>query len=220
MQYLAARDAGNADAERVSYIASNDAYLDKRVEATEFIREANQNPSFNDVNYVFPTFVLNNMPIGLVGLIIAAILAAAMSSVAAELNSLATASTMDFYKRHFRREGDDADLVRFGRVATLIWGIFACIVATFATNLGSPIEVVNTFGSFFYGSLLGVFVLAFAIPSARPAGAFYGLLFGIVSVWIASAFTDIAFLWFNVVGCLVTVAAGLLISRLTMRTTT
>jgi Na+/proline symporter len=137
-----------------------------------------------------------------------------MSSVAAELNSLATASTMDFYKRHFKPDGSSSELVAFGRAATLIWGVFACIVATFATNLGSLIEVVNTFGSFFYGSLLGVFVLAFAIPASKPVGAFYGLLFGIVSVWIASAYTEIAFLWFNVVGCLVTVAAGYVISVL------
>ena len=103
-------------------------------------------------------------------------------------------------------------MVLFGRLATLGWGIFACIVATFATNLGSLIEVVNTFGSFFYGSMLGVFVLAFAVPGAASRGAFYGLLFGIVSVWLASVFTDIAFLWFNVVGCLVTVASGVVIS--------
>ncbi|MEM9209553.1 MAG: sodium:solute symporter, partial [Pseudomonadota bacterium] len=214
MGYLNARASGDAGPERSAYSAAVDAYFGKRTEATEFIRITNANPTFNDVNYVFPSFVLNSLPIGLVGLIIAAILAAAMSSVAAELNALATASTMDFYKRHFRKTGDDAGLVRFGRIATLVWGIFACVVATFATNLGSLIEVVNTFGSFFYGSLLGVFTLAFAFPGAKPAGAFYGLLFGIVAVWIASAFTDVAFLWFNVVGCLVTVAAGLLISRL------
>lgn len=214
LQYLASRNDGDGDVERSVYLAANEAYAGKRADATAFIRETNDNPSFNDVNYVFPVFVLDNMPIGAVGLIIAAILAAAMSSVAAELNSLATASTMDFYKRHFRPDGDDKGLVAFGRFATLIWGIFACIVATFATSLGSLIEVVNTFGSFFYGSLLGVFVLAFAVPGARPAGAFYGLLFGIVSVWIASAYSDIAFLWFNVVGCLVTVAAGFLISHL------
>jgi SSS family transporter len=219
LNYIAARNAGNAAMDRDAFLAASDAYAGKRAEATEFVRTMNNNPSFNDVNYVFPVFVLDNMPIGVVGLIIAAILAAAMSSVAAELNSLATASTMDFYKRHFRRDGDEAGLVTFGRYATLVWGIFACIVATFATNLGSLIEVVNTFGSFFYGSLLGVFVLAFAVKGARPAGAFYGLLFGIVSVWIASAYTDIAFLWFNVVGCLVTVAAGTLISRVTARTT-
>ena len=91
--------------------------------------------------------------------------------------------------------------------------MFACIVATFATNLGSLIEVVNTFGSFFYGSLLGVFVLAFALPGARAVGAFWGLIVGIVAVWLASSFTDVAFLWFNVVGAVFTITAGLLISR-------
>ena len=197
---------------RAGYIAANEAYQDKRREATEFVRQTNGDSSFSDVNYVFPVFVIENMPRGLVGLIVAAILAAAMSSVAAELNALATASTMDFYRRHINVNSSEKQMLRFGRLSTLAWGLFACIVATFATNLGSLIEVVNTFGSFFYGSLLGVFVLAFAVPRAKSAGAFYGLLFGIVSVWIASSTTDIAFLWFNVVGCLVTVAAGYLIS--------
>ena len=197
---------------RAGYIAANEAYQDKRREATEFVRQTNGDSSFSDVNYVFPVFVIENMPRGLVGLIVAAILAAAMSSVAAELNALATASTMDFYRRHINVNSSEKQMLRFGRLSTLVWGVFACIVATFATNLGSLIEVVNTFGSFFYGSLLGVFVLAFAVPRAKSAGAFYGLLFGIGSVWIASSTTDIAFLWFNVVGCLVTVAAGYLIS--------
>lgn len=212
MRFVEARGTKEDPAARAGYIASNSAYLEKRSEAADFIRATNKDDSFNDINYIFPVFVIQNMPIGVIGLIIAAILAAAMSSVAAELNSLATASTMDFYKRHFNRDGTEKELVTFGRFATLIWGIFACIVATFATNLGSLIEVVNTFGSFFYGSLLGVFVLAFAVPRARSAGAFYGLLFGIVSVWVASSYSDIAFLWFNVVGCLVTVAAGYTIS--------
>lgn len=212
IRFIEARGTTEDPAARADYIASNSAYLEKRSEAAEFVKETNEDDSFNDVNYVFPVFVIQNMPVGVIGLIIAAILAAAMSSVAAELNSLATASTMDFYKRHFNRDGTEKELVAFGRFATLIWGVFACIVATFATNLGSLIEVVNTFGSFFYGSLLGVFVLAFAVPRARSVGAFYGLLFGIVSVWIASNYSDIAFLWFNVVGCLVTVAAGYTIS--------
>lgn len=212
MKFIQARGTSEDAVARENYIAANSAYVDKRNEATEFVRQTNDDSSFNDVNYVFPVFVIQNMPVGVIGLIIAAILAAAMSSVAAELNSLATASTMDFYKRHFKRDSTENELLAFGRFATLVWGVFACVVATFATNLGSLIEVVNTFGSFFYGSLLGVFVLAFAIPGARAAGAFYGLLFGIVSVWIASSYSDIAFLWFNVVGCLVTIAAGYTIS--------
>ena len=201
------------DQTRQRYVEANAAVEAYRQDALHLVREVNGDDEFNDVNYVFPEFVLSNMPIGLVGLIIAAIMAAAMSSVAAELNSLATASTMDFYKRHFRPAGSERQLVRFGRAATLAWGLFACVVATYATNLGSLIEVVNTFGSFFYGSLLGVFVLAFAVPRARSTGAFFGLLFGISSVWIASEFTEIAFLWFNVVGCLVTIGSGVVISR-------
>lgn len=217
LEFVQLRGSADDASARQAYVIAAEAHQQHHAVATEFVRDANDNANFTDVNYVFPTFVINNMPIGVVGLIIAAILAAAMSSVAAELNSLSTASTMDFYKRHFRPDGGEKQLVLFGRFATAIWGVFACIVATFATNLGSLIEVVNMFGSFFYGSLLGVFVLAFAVPRTAPAGAFYGLLFGIVSVWIASSFSDIAFLWFNVVGCLVTVAAGYLISLMSSR---
>ncbi len=201
---------------KAAYMAAHKKLGDKKKEAIDLIKKEGDDKSFSDVNYVFPLFVLQNMPMGVIGLIIAAIFAAAMSSIAAELNALATASTIDFYKRHFKPEGTDRELVRFGRAATLFWGIFACIVAIYATNLGSLIEVVNKFGSFFYGSLLGVFILAIVVKRARARGAFFGLLFGITSVWIASQFTDIEFLWFNVVGCLVTVMAGYLIS-LTVR---
>ena len=212
LNFIEARNTDLEATTRASYVDANAEFSASRREATEFVRQTNDDASFNDVNYVFPTFVLQNMPLGAVGLIVAAILAAAMSSVAAELNSLATISTMDLYRQHINPDSTEKELLRFGRVATLLWGLFACVVATFVTNLGSLIEVVNTFGSFFYGSLLGVFVLAFVVTSAKSAGAFYGLLFGMVSVWIVSYFTDIAFLWFNVVGCLVTVAAGYLIS--------
>jgi Na+/proline symporter len=152
------------------------------------------------------------MPIGIIGLLIAAIFAAAMSSISSELNALATATTIDFYRRLFRPEGTDPHLILVGRLATFGWGLFACVVAIFATNLGSLIEVVNRFGSFFYGSLLGVFVLAFAVRRANARGAFAGLLFGISSVWVASLYTNIEFLWFNVIGCVVTVIAGYLVS--------
>jgi len=196
---------------RQGYIDADKRFNESRKEAVTFVRQTS-NPTFNDVNYVFPTFVLENMPIGVIGLLIAAIFAAAMSSISAELNSLATATTIDFYRRLYKPEATDSHYVIVGRATTFIWGIFACIVALFATNLGSLIEVVNKFGSFFYGSLLGVFVLAFVVKRARARGAFFGLLFGIASVWIASLFTDIEFLWFNVIGCAVTVVAGYLIS--------
>ncbi|MGH9949415.1 MAG: sodium:solute symporter family transporter, partial [Pyrinomonadaceae bacterium] len=215
------------------YIDSDKALNAKRGEAVAFVK-ANNSAGFNDVNYVFPSFILAYMPIGVLGLLIAAIFAAAMSSIAAELNALATATTIDFYRRLFVPDGTDRQYVLVGRVATFIWGIFACIVAIFATNLGSLIEVVNKFGSYFYGSLLGVFVLAFVVPRARSRGAFFGLLFGIASIAFISNYAFVAesidgifganvltryseyfkieFLWFNVIGCFVTVLAGYLIS--------
>lgn len=196
---------------RQNYVEADKKFNDSRKEAVKFIRESSD-ANFNDVNYVFPTFVLQNMPMGVIGLIIAAIFAAAMSSIAAELNALATATTIDFYRRLYQPAATDTHYVAVGRISTFVWGIFACIVAIFATNLGSLIEVVNKFGSFFYGSLLGVFVLAFVVKRANARGAFFGLLFGIASVWISSLYTNIEFLWFNVIGCLITVLFGYLIS--------
>jgi Na+(H+)/acetate symporter ActP len=197
---------------RAAYLAADNAVKDVRARGIALVKDANGNKNFNDVNYVFPTFIVRNMPMGVVGLIIAAIFAAAMSSISAELNALATASTIDFYRRHFRPDATDSEYVRFGRMATAVWGLFACIVALYATSLGSLIEVVNKFGSFFYGSLLGVFVLAVAVPRARSRGAFWGLILGVASVWLASFYTNIAFLWFNLIGCVVVVAVGYLLS--------
>lgn len=195
---------------RQAYADADKKYNAARNEAVAHIKTGN--PTFNDVNYAFPTFVLENMPMGVIGLLIAAIFAAAMSSISAELNALATATTIDFYRRLYAPDATDEKYVAVGRISTFIWGVFACIVAIFATNLGSLIEVVNKFGSFFYGSLLGVFVLAFIVRRARARGAFFGLLFGIASVWMVSNYTKIEFLWFNVIGCVVTVIAGYLIS--------
>jgi SSS family transporter len=201
-----------SEANRAAYLAADKQFKDSRKKGVDVLKEATGETKFNDVNYVFPTFVVKYMPAGVVGLIIAAIFAAAMSSISAELNALATATTIDFYRRHLKPDANDTETVRFGRIATGFWGLFACVVAIYATQLGSLIEVVNKFGSFFYGSLLGVFVLAFAVPRARARGAFWGLLVGVASVWFASLKTDIAFLWFNVLGCIVVVVVGYLLS--------
>ncbi|HMO82247.1 MAG TPA: sodium:solute symporter [Pyrinomonadaceae bacterium] len=190
--HLARSDAALAyaeiqdDASKEAFVAAHKRFNETRVEATELVKATTGNARFNDVNYVFPTFVVTYMPIGILGLIIAAIFAAAMSSISSELNALATATTIDFYRRHFRPDADAKHFVRFGRVATFCWGAFACVVATYATNLGSLIEVVNRFGSFFYGSLLGVFVLAIGVKRARGRGAFSGILIGLVSVFFTS----------------------------------
>ncbi len=165
-----------------------------------------------DVNYVIPSFVLHQLPLGMAGLFIAAVMAAAMNAIAAELNSLSTATVIDFYRRWIRAEGSDAHFLTVGKLATLFWGLFACVVAVFAVSLGSLIEVVNRFGSFFYGSILGVFLLAM-IPRAKAVGAFWGLIAGMTAVGLISfSAPEVAFLWLNVVGAVVVVAVGTLLS--------
>ncbi|MDO8793265.1 MAG: hypothetical protein Q7J25_01440 [Vicinamibacterales bacterium] len=204
-------DAAEQAAAEVFLQRESDA-KDIRNRAVGLIRQTTGDATFNDVNFVFPTFILKKMPVGLVGLLIAAIFAAAMSTIAAELSSLSTATVIDFYRRFVRPDGADAHLLMVSRVATVGWGIFAAGVAVYAAELGSLIEVVNRFGSFFYGSILGVFILAIGFKRASGHGAFVGLLAGMASVAWVAAFTKVAFLWHNVVGAVVVVAVGLLVS--------
>jgi SSS family transporter len=186
-----------------------------RTRAAQLVRNSDdRDRSFTDVNYIIPTFILTHLPIGLIGLLIVAIIMAATDTIAGELNSLSTATVMDFYKRWFRPQASDRHYLRVSRVATGLWGLFACGVAVWAAELGSLIEVVNRFGSFFYGSILGVFILAVAFPRATGHGAFIGLVAGMASVAYAASFTPLAFLWHNVIGAAAVVIVGLLVSVL------
>jgi Na+/proline symporter len=180
-----------------------------RAEAVALVKDITGDQTYTDVNYVFPTFILTHMPVGVVGLLIAAIFAAAMSTIAGELSALSTATVMDFYRRFFRPQASDRHFLLVSRAATMFWGIFASVIAVWAAELGSLIEVVNKFGSYFYGSILGVFILAAAFPRATANGAFVGLIAGMASVGAVSAFTRTAFLWLNVVGAVAVVIVGL-----------
>jgi Na+/proline symporter len=167
----------------------------------------------SDVNYIIPHFVLTELPIGLTGIFIAAVIAAAMSAVAGELASLSSTTVIDLYRRWMRPEADDAHYLKVSRAATGAWGVFACVVAVFAADLGSLIEVVNRFGSYFYGSILGVFLLAM-IPRTRGAGAFYGLIAGMAAVGAVNfGAPSVAFLWYNVIGAVTVVSVGVLFGR-------
>jgi uncharacterized sodium:solute symporter family permease YidK len=186
-----------------------------RGEAVALVKDVSDDPTYNDVNFVFPTWVVTHLPVGLVGLILAAIFAAAMSSISAELASLSTASVIDFYRRWIRPAADDRHLLRVSRVSTGFWGLFASIVAIFSVELGSLIEVVNRYGSFFYGSILGVFLLAIGWRRANGHGAFAGLLAGMAAVGYVEAFTEIEFLWLNIVGAVAVVIVGIVVSAVT-----
>ncbi len=200
--------------DRNAFVASEAKVNAVRSEALALVTKVTGEPS-RDVNYIIPRFVIDWLPLGLGGLFIAGVIAAAMSSIAAELNSLSTATVIDFYRRWVRPDGSEAHLLMVSKVSTGLWGLFACVVATFAANIGSLIEVVNRFGSFFYGSILGVFLLAM-IPRSRGAGAFVGLLAGMSTVAAVSiGLPEISFLWHNVIGAVTVVMVGLLWSVVT-----
>lgn len=213
-EVASARAAGDDQAvatARAALLAHEAAIGEVRAEALVLASEVTRLPT-RDVNYIIPRFVLDHLPLGLAGLFIAGVMAAAMSSISSELNSLSTASVIDFYRRWVRPEGSDRHLLRVSKITTGFWGLFACGVATYAANLGSLIEVVNRFGSFFYGSILGVFLLAM-IPFARARGAFAGLIAGMSAVAaVAFGAPQISFLWHNVIGASTVVVVGLLLS--------
>jgi Na+/proline symporter len=238
-QQIEARFAAAADARRAAGLAfaqadaagdaaaaaaAGEAFKDReadvreiRDDALSFVRLATGDTSYNDVNYVFPTFIMTRLPVGLIGLLIAAIFAAAMSTISAEMASLSTATVIDFYRRFARPQADDRHYLRVSRLATGLWGLFASGVAVWAAELGSLIEVVNRFGSFFYGSILGVFILAVGFPQATGNGAFIGLLAGMGSVAWAASFTSVAFLWHNVIGAVAVVVVGMAVSAFQRR---
>jgi Na+/proline symporter len=172
---------------------------------------------FDDTNYIFLSFVTRYLPAGLVGLIVAVIFSAAMSSTSGEINSLATVTVIDIYRRHVNRNAPDHHYLMASRYATLFWGLFAIGFAQFGRNFGALIQAVNIIGSLFYGGLLGVFVLAFCFKSVGANGAFCGVLAGEAAIFAANLFTKISFLWYNVIGCLVVVVVGVVVSRIVDR---
>ena len=205
--------AGDSSQEeaQTNFLAADVRFSRARRDVMELISEMNDAP-FNDTNYVFPTFVLTFLPAGIVGLILVAIFAAAMSTVESELNSLSTATVVDFYKRYLTPSASDRHYVVVGRIATLAWGGMATFFALYMGRLGSAIEAVNRIGSFFYGSILGVFILAIATRRATGRGAFWGLAAGMVAVYLTSTNSEISYLYYNIVGCGVVVVVGYLIS--------
>ena len=170
-----------------------------------------------DTNYIFLTFVTRYLPAGLVGLLLAAIFGAAMSVASAEINSLATVSIIDIYKRHWKPAAADAHYLRASQVATVVWTVCAVLTAQQAKNLGSMVVVVNLLGSFFYGGLLGVFALAFFFPKVKGTAAFWGVIAGEAAIFATWKFTAVSFLWYNVIGPAVVISTAFAITLLLRR---
>ena len=208
MDYLEAK-RGN---DRAREQASLEQYRTAQTDLREAHHEAEVLAGKNDTNYIFLSFVTRYLPMGIVGLVIAVIFSAAMSSTSGEINSLSTVTVIDIYRRHIRKDAPDHHYLIASRVATAFWGIYAVVFAQFGGGFGALIEVVNVVGSLFYGGLLGVFILAFLFKKVGASAAFYGVIAGEAVIFFLYFFTKLAFLWFNVVGPLVVVGVALAIT--------
>jgi solute:Na+ symporter, SSS family len=183
-----------------------------RNKAKQVIKKADPGADLNDTNYIFLSFVINYLPMGLIGLILAAIFSASMSSTSAELNALASTSVIDIYKRLLNKKMNDRHYLFVSKLATIFWGLFAITFALFANRLGSLIEAVNILGSLFYGTMLGIFLVAFYLKKINGTATFLAALIAEATVILCYIFTQIPFLWFNLIGCLLVVFLSLLIN--------
>ncbi len=185
--------------------------LSIRKDAVDLIKKNNPSGDGNDTNYIFLNFVLGFLPIGIIGLVLAAILSASMSSTAAELNALASTTVIDLYKRLYKKDGSEKHYLVVSKIATIFWGALAIFFALFANRLGSLIEAVNILGSLFYGTILGIFLVAFYIKKVKGTAVFLAALLAEVNVLLLFIFTDIPYLWFNFIGCVLVIIIALIL---------
>ena len=186
-----------------------------RDKAKKIINEVSNNSlnriESNDKDYVFISFILNNLPKGLIGLLIAVILSAAMSSTASELNALATTTTIDLYNRNKKEKSSEIETVNTTKIFTVFWGLFAIGIACVAYLADNLIQLVNIIGSLFYGNVLGIFLIAFFIKYIKSNAVFYGAIITqliVLSVW----YNDyMPYLWLNVLGVFTVVIVSYLI---------
>ncbi len=182
-----------------------------RQKARDLIKKNDPVADTNDTNYIFLRFVTDYLPIGVIGLLIAVIFAASMSSTSSELNALASTTIVDIYKRSIKSNGSEKHYVTASKWSTVIWGIYAVAVAEFANRLGSLIEAVNILGSLFYGTILGIFLVGFYIHKIKGDAVFMAAIVAeAVVIWCYN-YTGISFLWYNLIGCVLVIAVGYLL---------
>ena len=183
-----------------------------RTAGRDLMIDSKLNIESNDRDYVFLSFILKYLPRGLIGLLLAVILSAAMSSTAAEINALGTTTAVDFYKRNIGKEITDKQYLRASKLFTLSWGIIAIIVATSASLFDNLIQLVNYIGSIFYGQILGIFLVAFYLKKVGSRAVFFAAIIAQVIV-ISLTFLTKSYLWYNVVGCFSVILISLLIQK-------
>lgn len=195
-------DQSTIDEARLTLKNSNEKLNDIRTEVVALIKKNNPAAETNDNNYIFLSFVNNTFPKGLIGLLIAVIFLASMGSTASAINSLASTSTVDIYKRFINQNSSDKQDLFWSRIFTLFWGVFSIAVALYASRLGNLLEAVNILGSLFYGTILGIFIVAFYMKRIGGKAVFYAAIITEVIIFTIWKMDVIAFLWLNVIGCI------------------
>jgi Na+/proline symporter len=204
LQYLEEREMGlptEATLDRLNELKERS--FAKRDEAKALVKEAFPTNTQKDSDYVFISYVLGFMPSGLVGLLLAVIISAAMSSTAGELNALGSTTSVDFYKRLIKKDGDEKHYLMVSKYLTAFWGILAVSFALYADLFENLIEAVNILGSLFYGTILGIFLTAFFLKFVKGNKVFFAALLAQTAVLMIYAFfsNEISYLYYNVIGC-------------------
>lgn len=216
-RFLSARSVGDDAARSDARLAlRSDAARAEvlRRSAKTLIAKAVPGAETKDADYVFITFVAHYLPSGLVGLLVAVIIAAALGSTASELNGLGSTTTIDLYRRLRRTELSDAHTLKASKLFTILWGLLALAFALFASLLDNLIQAVNILGSIFYGTVLGIFMVAFFVRRIGGTAVFWAAVLAQSAVALLFAFTEIGFLWYNVIGCAGVMGLGWLLQSL------
>ncbi|WP_293912261.1 MULTISPECIES: sodium:solute symporter [unclassified Sphingobacterium] len=204
---------------RLKLEQSNKQVQGVRDNVIALIKKNDSKAEVNDNNYVFLSFITSTFPKGLIGLLVAIIFLASMGATASAINSLASTTIVDIYKRFMNKEASDQGYLNASRVITFAWGIFTILIALYASQLGNLLEAVNILGSLFYGTILGIFIVAFYVKKIGGRAVFWAAVISeiiIVAIWKMDI---VAFLWLNLIGCALVVIIGLILQATLPRKT-
>ncbi|MCB0401545.1 MAG: sodium:solute symporter [Flavobacteriales bacterium] len=213
-------DEAAVEAHQEKALALQEEMNGLREETKALVKQVEPDAETNDKDYIFMTYVMDFLPVGMIGLLFAVMFSAAMSSTASELNALASTTTIDLYKRSFRKNADEQHYLKSSRWFTLLWGVLAIVFATTASLFENLIQAVNYLGSIFYGTILGIFVVAFYVKKIKGNAVFIAAILAELSVIaidllnryeLAPDWLQMGYLWYNVVGCLLVVVFGYVI---------
>lgn len=191
-----------------------------RKAAIGIMKKNNSKANEDDTNYIFLTFVTRYLPRGLIGLLVAIIFLASMGSTASALNSLASTSVVDIYKRIINPGASDKNYLNASRLATVFWGLVCVLMALYASKVGNLLEFVNKLGSYIYGTILGVFIVAFYLKKIKGNAVFFAAVITELLICILGYYEVVAYLWLNAIGCILVIIIAWLFNLATPQTAT